>query len=527
MENYNIIFIENENAAYLSLLKSYANSIKFCSWDDLLNENNELDFYWFICEELEFINFNFYRVLDTLENKKPNMFYVNPIIGNKTIFNEPQSIKNKYVDNFDNLCYLIFQSNSSFWIFSGKALPRVVNQFKCKRYSSFYSNSTIKDLVSEDNLIRLNFKFYLKYRYDVNNLKSLLELIFNKPSRISGINKSNYLSFINSLFKLQPRLFFDLFRKNIGLLTKLLFFIDLVLAKLVLFKIIAQIVSIISEKLKKNLFSFLSVFLTVKFFIKNWLYNTKLPIEKTDFNVISLTTYRDRIKTVYVTLESIWNQSTKPSKVILVLSSDEFKSELDLPFSIRKLIKRGLVVNFVKGNLKSYKKLVYTYNDMNVITIDDDIIYPKWWYKKILEAAKANPNTVISYGCRKLLHTDSYSFLPYRSFVYCNSSISSFLNLPIGAYGVFYPKDSLHSDLKNSDIFLSLSPKGDDIWFKAMSVLNNIKSIQIFIEPPVFCHTLFSQKSALYKENYFLNMNDIYIWQIFNYYKKIIKNEHC
>ncbi|QHZ87661.1 hypothetical protein [Proteus mirabilis] len=50
--------------------------------------------------------------------------------------------------------------------------------------------------------------------------------------------------------------------------------------------------------------------------------------------------------------------------------------------------------------------------------------------------------------------------------------------LPTGCSGVCYPINSL-SDFLMDYKFLELSPNGDDIWFKAVTLSNGFKSCRI------------------------------------------------
>ena len=520
-EGCSVFFVENQNRNSNNLFKSYNEVIKFITWDDLLKEHKEDDYYWLISEELKFSFFQASDLLQKLVNNKSDLFFINPIL-------EADLKKYKYENNviehdvnFDKLSELIFQSNSSYWIFGGKWLPTLIKQFSTGKYCDFYTESNISIGFSEDNLVRTNLKFYLKHYFDIDQLAYFLKHLPNSRNT-SKSNTSIYISFI---LNLNPKLFFKLLRKKPGLLIKSFLKLDIGLTRRFFYKIVERSISRIYYNIKEKLTFFLSVYYSIKYLFKNRISNSKLSNVKTDSNIISLTTYRDRIKTVYLTLESIWEQSIKPSQVILVLSIDEFATKRELPKSLQRLIKRGLIMKFVEGNVKSYKKLVYTYNDSNVITIDDDIIYPRWWYDKILNAAERNPNSVISFGCKRILFTENFTFLPYRSYIFSDSNESSLINLPIGAYGVFYPKNVLHSDLKDSKMYLKLAPSADDIWFKAMASLNNVQSCQVFNKPPFFCHTLFSQKSALNKHNYYLDMNDIYLWNVFNFYKNRLLDE--
>lgn len=524
-EKIKVVFIENQYDLKISLLKSYDAALRFCSWDDLLKDCDPLDFYWLIGDEIKFINFDFSKLESDLHDKNHNVFFVNPVIENHLSINKYQINTNIHENRFEKIYNLIFRSNSSYWIFSGKIVPEIINQFSNGKYYNFCIETDYNIAFSDIKLVSVNFDFYLKYYFDNNHLNSFLTFFLTNKSNLCEITIFKIKKFISLILNFNQKIFFKVFIYNPGLIIKLAPHLGFALTGLIISKNIRRIISVLTYNMKEKFTFFQSIFLNVKYLIKNKISSSTLEINNKDSNIISLTTYKGRINIVYVSLESIWDQSIKPSQVVLVLSSEEFKNEMELPKSLKRLIRRGLIVKFVEGNVKSFKKLVYTYNVSNIITIDDDIIYPKWWYKKMLNAAENNPKTVISYGCKSLVYTEYRTFLPYRSFDFTSSTKSSLLNLPIGAYGVFYPKNSLHPDLIKSELYMNLATNADDIWFKAMSMLNHVKSCQIFDKPPFFCQTLFSQKSALNQDNYYLDKNDIYIWKVFNFYKELISNE--
>ena len=66
--------------------------------------------------------------------------------------------------------------------------------------------------------------------------------------------------------------------------------------------------------------------------------------------------------------------------------------------------------------------------------------------------------------------------LPYRKWKR-NSTVTkpSYRNFMTGCGGILYPPHSLHKDVSNVELFRKLAPYGDDIWFWAMTILNNVK----------------------------------------------------
>jgi hypothetical protein len=193
--------------------------------------------------------------------------------------------------------------------------------------------------------------------------------------------------------------------------------------------------------------------------------------------IVSLTTYGKRIFDMFLVIESIAKQTVKPSKVILWLDENEFDSE-NIPLILKKQQVRGLEIKFCE-NIKSYKKLIPTilmHPNSQILTLDDDIIYPYDLIECMLKDSEKNPNCIIA----NLIHEITFKkgvLNKYKSWELISQTESaSFLVFPVGAGGVLYPSNAFHSDVCNIKKFTSLAPHGDDIWFKAMSILNQVKS---------------------------------------------------
>ena len=102
------------------------------------------------------------------------------------------------------------------------------------------------------------------------------------------------------------------------------------------------------------------------------------------------------------------NQTLRPDKIILNLSTDEFpKKEEELP---KELVDRQddvFEIYWVKENTKAYKKILPTlerFPEDVIISIDDDIEYPKEFiqkmYKKFIEIGKDCPITAGDEKCK-------------------------------------------------------------------------------------------------------------------------------
>ena len=84
----------------------------------------------------------------------------------------------------------------------------------------------------------------------------------------------------------------------------------------------------------------------------------------------------------------------------------------------------------------------------------------------------------------------------------------SFNLFPTGVGGVLYPPGSLNRDVVKKELFLELCPLADDIWFKAMGLLNGTKTIMVGDTSKSFLAIKSAQKSSLWRENVGNNKND-------------------
>lgn len=196
--------------------------------------------------------------------------------------------------------------------------------------------------------------------------------------------------------------------------------------------------------------------------------------------IVSLTTYSSRINTVHIVIESLLKQNVAVDKIVLWLDENEFNFH-NLPKKLTKLLSKKFEIKFCP-NYKSYKKLIPSLKEFpssTIITVDDDIDYPSDQVEKLLLKHYSNPECIITNVARNIL-TEGGKVSPYSDWhhVFKEQVDKPFINLiPIGVGGVLYPANSLHEDVINEKLFMKLAPHGDDLWFKAMSLLNNRKVI--------------------------------------------------
>ncbi|MAY39907.1 MAG: hypothetical protein CMN82_14000 [Spongiibacter sp.] len=189
--------------------------------------------------------------------------------------------------------------------------------------------------------------------------------------------------------------------------------------------------------------------------------------------VVSLTSFGQRIHDVFLTVESLFQQSLKADKVVLWLSADEFNEE-SLPAVLKKQRERGLEIHFVPEDLGPYTKFYYAlerYPDALLVTVDDDILYPLDLLDQLYIAHLLEPNKIHCGRAHRIAVDKNGDLLPYKQWWrHSNEPESSLLIMPTGVGGVLYFPGCLDPEVTNKSAFKRLAPRADDVWLKAMSL---------------------------------------------------------
>lgn len=259
---------------------------------------------------------------------------------------------------------------------------------------------------------------------------------------------------------------------------------------------------LIKELPKSIIFSLQLSLIPSKLLLRN---KEELPV------IVSLTSIPSRLKFLHLVIKSLFNQSHKPKKIIVWLNNE---MENQLPASLKKIQSDLFEIKYT--NLKcSHKKLIHTlemYPEHIIITCDDDLIYRKKWLINLYKEHLKYPGDIIGNVTKKIRFGDNGYYLPYNLWKYNKNNTSSKTLLPIGAWGILYPPNSLSKEVFNKDLFLKLTPTADDLWFKAMALINNTISRQSSNLPKEPVPIINTQKVSLKKENVKNNKNDIQ-WQ--------------
>lgn len=242
--------------------------------------------------------------------------------------------------------------------------------------------------------------------------------------------------------------------------------------------------------------------------------------------IISLTTFAKRIDDVYLTIESLLRQSLKPNHIVLWLSREEFSPD-DVPAALRLQEERGLKIKFCDRDIGPYKKIIpslHEFSDFNIITVDDDIIYPYDLVDKLWRSYQKDPGVIHACRVHKMLHDKNGVVLPYKKWERGSDDIKAGMDIyPVGVGGVFYFPGCFSKDVFDEASFMRLSPMADDIWLKAMSLKAGTLSKRVVDERPWDARYILidgSQKYALKRGNKSrVDGNDVKIRNVFSHYE--------
>ncbi len=263
--------------------------------------------------------------------------------------------------------------------------------------------------------------------------------------------------------------------------------------------------------------------------IVNLLYDTctekyKGINDKSDI-IVSLTSFPARINKVHIVIKTLLNQTVCPKKIILWLAKDEFPNGDDeLPLQLLNLKKHGLTIEYCE-NLYSHKKYyeaLKEYEDYKLLTVDDDILYPENMIENLFLVGKDNPGVICANRCHKLLLKYSKSKnqenLEYELVDEYDKKYKSMFVFPIGMGGVLYPKGSLNREVFNVDSIKELCITADDMWLRAMGILNKSRAVVCNDIKNPFFSIIGTKKTALYHKNVEENKSKQALIDIFERY---------
>lgn len=241
--------------------------------------------------------------------------------------------------------------------------------------------------------------------------------------------------------------------------------------------------------------------------------------------VISLTSYGRRVRSVlYYNICSLLRQDYKADVIVLWLDEKEWNDNT-LPRKIKRLKKKGLTVRYCE-NIRSYKKLIPTlksYPEDLIITVDDDLFYKRHMVGDLMRAYEANPNCIHAHRAHQVRLGADGKLTPYGNWAFNISNRTGKDVFCTTGGGVLYQKSLLHEDVERKDLFLTLAPTADDVWFYFMailkgtpiSVLTRKHSIFHYID---FYYQHFHDNASLVQINFDCKQNDVQTHAVMKHY---------
>lgn len=237
--------------------------------------------------------------------------------------------------------------------------------------------------------------------------------------------------------------------------------------------------------------------------------------------IVSLTSYPGRFAHIHTALKSMMLQTVKPDRIIVWL--DENVGRDMLTPRMRTLEQYGIEYRAMTGDLKPHKKYIHAMREFPedlIITVDDDLIYPKDVIETLLKTHKRYPKAVCARRVHKITKRPDGGIAPYHNWIgeYTKCGTPSHMLVATGVGGVLYPPHCLYEKALDEKLITELSLKADDIWLKFMELLNGTYVVWAPCKIPMPDLIEKEQETSLKSENVAQNKNDIYFENVQNYF---------
>ncbi len=243
---------------------------------------------------------------------------------------------------------------------------------------------------------------------------------------------------------------------------------------------------------------------------------SKAPLCDPDGPVVSLTSHRDRLATVYYTIESIGMGSRKPGRLILWLNEPAVVA--DPPRTLKRLAARALEIRLAEDFGPHTKYYPYVSGEpataLPLVTADDDIIYPWFWLAKLIEAHTADPSVIHCFRARRI-DIQNGRMMPYNEWHLCSDAQPSHLNFITGVSGAIYPPAFQDYLRRQGSVFRGCCPFADDIWLSVAALRSGFRVAQVSAYPHHFRHIPGSQLVRLHTTNNLQGQNQVQLRKTF------------
>jgi len=244
--------------------------------------------------------------------------------------------------------------------------------------------------------------------------------------------------------------------------------------------------------------------------------------------IVSLTSFPERINEVWITIETLMRQTFKPDMIILWLAEEQFPDK-KVPESLNKLTSRGLTIKFCE-DLRAHKKYYFSlinYPASNIITVDDDLYYPRNLLFNLVKLHCEFPDLIVTNRAHRITFSGK-ELNPYRQWKHnVTDTQPSYLLLATGGAGTLYPPDCLHNDVFKKELLRKLCFYADDLWLKIMSLRRDKKIATNKTYNKDFASVGKSQRTKLVSVNVLQGGNDEQLNNLLTYFGTDFLMKHC
>lgn len=238
--------------------------------------------------------------------------------------------------------------------------------------------------------------------------------------------------------------------------------------------------------------------------------------------ILSLTSYQARFSTLPLCLRSLLWQKVKPDKIIVWLACNPS----EITPEMRQYEKYGVEYRYVNEDLKPHKKYFYAlqeYSNDIVITVDDDVIYPRDLVSSLMKTHEKYPDSVCGRRVLKILFDNNNNVLPYNEWEwnYKKWTRPSYGLLATGCSGILYPPNCLPKEAFDKEMITKECLFDDDIWLYFMEIQNGTHIVWAKNRRVLLSNIRGSEKSALSLTNVVENRTDGHIRNMERRYGKI------
>lgn len=237
---------------------------------------------------------------------------------------------------------------------------------------------------------------------------------------------------------------------------------------------------------------------------------------------VSLTSYGSRLSSVYLAIASIMDQSIQPTRVVLYLDNETSPEEL--PERLVSLCGRGLILRRGVDNLRGHKKYYYAMNEYPnsiIITIDDDILYPRDTLSQLIRMSKKYPGSIAARRVHLVTFCEDGGIKPYTQWVYEYRGLkkTSSRMFFTGCGGVLYPPSCMDRTVLDKEGILGCALSADDVWLNCAARALGIRIVRTPTRINQFWELEGTQSEALNQENVAGGGNDIALGKTMDKFK--------